>query len=109
MPEVGDEVLVAFDHGDLRLPYVVGFLWNGQDKPPRTEPKQRALVSVAGHVLEFDDTPGSEKISLLFKGDLPGITLDQNGIVIKFSDSCSIELTASELKIVNSTLVSINP
>jgi uncharacterized protein involved in type VI secretion and phage assembly len=109
MPELGDEVLVAFDHGDLRLPYIVGFLWNGEHKPPRSKPEQRALVSVAGHVLEFDDTPGSEKVSLLFKGELPGITLDQNGITIKFSDSCFIELKASELKIVNSTLVSINP
>jgi uncharacterized protein involved in type VI secretion and phage assembly len=32
--EVGDEVLCAFDHGDSRFPYVIGFLWNGQDLPP---------------------------------------------------------------------------
>ena len=34
MPEKGDDVLVAFDHGDFDHPYVVGFLWNGQNKPP---------------------------------------------------------------------------
>jgi uncharacterized protein involved in type VI secretion and phage assembly len=34
MPEVQDEVLVGFEHGDTRFPYVVGFLWNGQDAPP---------------------------------------------------------------------------
>ncbi|MGH9002624.1 MAG: VgrG-related protein, partial [Acidimicrobiia bacterium] len=34
LPEVDDEVLVAFEHGDLRRPYVVGALWNGKDKPP---------------------------------------------------------------------------
>ena len=29
IPEIDDEVLVAFEHGDLRLPYVVGSLWDG--------------------------------------------------------------------------------
>jgi uncharacterized protein involved in type VI secretion and phage assembly len=34
MPEVGTEVLVAFEHGDVRFPYILGQLWNGQDDPP---------------------------------------------------------------------------
>jgi phage baseplate assembly protein gpV len=37
MPEVDDEVLVAFEHGDLRRPYVLGGLWNGKDKQPKGE------------------------------------------------------------------------
>jgi uncharacterized protein involved in type VI secretion and phage assembly len=109
MPELDDEVLVAFEHGDLNYPYIVGALWNGEDKPPRTEPSQRTIQTVSGHVLEFDDTEGSEKISLLFKGDAPGITIDQNALTIKFNDNCYIELTAGSLKIVNTTLVDINP
>jgi len=36
LPEVDDEVLVAFDHGDIRFPVVIGTLWNGKDKPPAT-------------------------------------------------------------------------
>ena len=35
LPEVDDEVLVVFEHGDMRFPYVIGALWNGQDSPPR--------------------------------------------------------------------------
>ena len=109
MPEEGDEVLVAFDHGDPRRPYVIGYLWNGQDKPPVTEPARRVLQTVSGHRLELDDTDGSEQISLLFKGDGPGITITKDAITIRFSDSCFIKLSDAELTIVNDTLVSINP
>ena len=35
MPEKGDEVLVAFEHGDPERPYIVGALWNGADSAPR--------------------------------------------------------------------------
>lgn len=35
MPEIGDEVLVAFEHGDAERPYIIGALWNGVDSAPR--------------------------------------------------------------------------
>src|SRR5512138_1295796 len=34
IPEVGDEVVVAFEREDMRFPYVLGTLWNGKAKPP---------------------------------------------------------------------------
>jgi hypothetical protein len=35
-PGVDDEVVVAFEHGDLRQPYLLGCLWNSKDEPPTT-------------------------------------------------------------------------
>ena len=75
IPEVDDEVLVSFEHGDLRFPYIVGSLWNGKDKPPEknktnVEATENELPNVdgknnhkyirtrEGHELHFDDTEG---------------------------------------------------
>ena len=63
IPQDGDEVLVAFSHGDVREPYVIGSLWNGEDKPPRKSPidpaMKRLIKSPAGHEIELDDTARS--------------------------------------------------
>ena len=65
-PEVDDEALVAFEHGDVNHPMVLGFLHNGIDKPPYKDIDQhvRRLKSVAGHVLELDDRDGKESVRL---------------------------------------------
>ena len=59
IPEVGDEVLVAFEREDLRFPYVLGALWNGKDKPPFANDDgkndKRMLKSRKKHYLLFDD------------------------------------------------------
>jgi uncharacterized protein involved in type VI secretion and phage assembly len=55
MPEIGDEALVAFLEGDVNHPYIVGFLWNGVDKPPRADNKVRLIRSLNGHEIEIYD------------------------------------------------------
>ena len=40
MPEIDDEVLVAFEHGSFDHPYIVGYLWNGVDMPPETDSQE---------------------------------------------------------------------
>ena len=59
IPEVGDEVLVAFEREDLRFPYVLGALWNGKDKPPLANDDgkndKRIIKSRKKHYLLFDD------------------------------------------------------
>jgi len=69
LPEVGDEVLVAFDHGDINHPYVIGALWNSNDAPPENnsdgENNIRQIRSRSGHKITFDDTANQEKIEIL--------------------------------------------
>src|SRR6476646_239155 len=77
MPEIDDEVLVAFEHGDINHPFIVGFLWNGVDKPPETKTKNRIIKTPGGHELRFeDDSPG--KISIKSAGGLQ-IVMDDSG------------------------------
>jgi uncharacterized protein involved in type VI secretion and phage assembly len=64
MPEVGDEVLVAFADGDFGHPYVIGYLWNGEQVSPETEPDQRVVVTPGGHQLRFEDKPGAKRVRL---------------------------------------------
>lgn len=70
LPEINDEVLVAFEHGDMHRPYVLGGVWNGQDATPRTigdtldGGKVRLRVSKTryGHKAWFvDEDKGAEK------------------------------------------------
>ena len=83
-PEVGDEVLIAFEHGDIRFPYVIGALWNGVDTPPHDNAdganNLRLIKSRSGHVIQLDDTSGSEKIEII---DSSG----SNRIVINTADN----------------------
>ena len=69
LPEIDDEVLLAFEHGDLRRPYVIGSLWNGIDKPIDNNDSQsgknnfRSIISRSGHIIQFaDNADGREDI-----------------------------------------------
>lgn len=86
-PEVGDEVLLVFEHGDLRFPYVLGGLWNGKDAMPSERGDDagndvRLIKSRSGHTIVFDDSSGSEKITV---SDQSGntIELSSDGVVVK--------------------------
>lgn len=82
-PELGDEVLVAFLHGDPNQPFVIGALWNTRDAPPEnggtSDNHLRTLRTRSGHVLRFDDTPGGEKIELVASGEKQRVVVDVAG------------------------------
>ncbi|PWT82053.1 MAG: phage tail protein [Acidobacteria bacterium] len=68
MPEIDDEVLVAFEHGDINHPFILGFLWNGVDTPPETTNQNRVIKTPGGHQLRFEDTAGAKKVILKSNG-----------------------------------------
>jgi uncharacterized protein involved in type VI secretion and phage assembly len=70
MPEVDDEALVAFEQGSVDHPFILGFLHNGVDTPPTDgiDEHVRRLKTVSGHILEFDDSSGKERILLKTQG-----------------------------------------
>jgi len=71
IPEVDDEVLVAFIHGDMRLPIILGGLYNGMDKPPshRSEAKDEKLIRTkAGHRILLNDSKDKHQLELRTAG-----------------------------------------
>jgi phage baseplate assembly protein V len=71
IPEVGDAVLVAFIHGDMRMPIILGGLYNGKDKPPTyrsDQQDQKLFMTKGGHSLLFDDTANSQRVRIQTNG-----------------------------------------
>ncbi|HVA91726.1 MAG TPA: VgrG-related protein [Chloroflexota bacterium] len=76
LPEVNDEVLVAFEQGDINRPYILGGLWNGTDAPPKGNDKvadstgvnQRIIQSRTGHIITLDDTNAKQMITVVTQG-----------------------------------------
>jgi uncharacterized protein involved in type VI secretion and phage assembly len=72
MPEQGDEVVVAFEMGNINRPVIIGSLWSDIDKPPpgvdtSASNNIRTITSRAGHQVTFDDSP-TGKIMIKTKG-----------------------------------------
>ncbi len=102
LPEINDEVLVAFEHGTINHPYVLGVLWNGQDQPPRRNDEvvgrdgkvnQRIMRSRSGHEIVLDDTDGHERIIIRDKTGQNQIVIDseQNDMTISVQGDLTLE------------------
>lgn len=104
LPEVDDEVLIAFEHGDMRRPYVLGALWNGVDTLPKEfgndgKNNLRLIKSRSGHLIKLDDTDGGEKIELIDKSGKNSIVVDTKENTITITTDKDILLKAPKGKI----------
>lgn len=108
IPEVNDEVVVAFEHDDVNYPFVLGGLWNGKDKPPEASAvgesgkvEKRIIKSRSGHTIILDDTDNAEKISIIDKKGSNLVEIDSQNDAVSVSAEKKIEIKAgSQAKII---------
>jgi uncharacterized protein involved in type VI secretion and phage assembly len=101
IPEVDDEVLIAFEHGDPNRPYMIGSLWNKKDPPPKPSNQvndgskitERIIKSRSGHVIVLNDTSGQEQILIRDKSEKNEIVIDTktNSISITAQQDINID------------------
>lgn len=122
IPQPGDEILVAFNHGDVREPYVIGGLWNTTDRPPALLPTdpvtKRVIRTPLGHQIEFDEALQTvtitsstfqtikldpAQIEVSTTGGAAAVTLSAAGSV-SIQAALSIELKAPAITIEGATL-----
>lgn len=112
LPDKGDQVLVAFEQGDLSRPYVLGSLWSTQRKPPTANldgsNSRRMIKSRSGHAITFDDTADGGDLTIT---DKSGSTITLNardgsvtisakgGLTIKAGGDITIQAAGGATKI----------
>ncbi len=125
IPQEGDEVLVAFNHGDISEPYIIGSLWNGQDRPPASFPTdattKRIIRTPQEQEIELDDEAESititsstqqkitidpEKIEITTTNGAAKLKLDKDGNV-SIEAAQSIQFKAPTITIEGRTKVDI--
>ncbi|HEX5164008.1 MAG TPA: phage baseplate assembly protein V [Thermomicrobiales bacterium] len=121
VPDPNDEVLIMFEGGDPRLPFVIGALWNGQDKPPETmdgagKNVKKTIRSRNGVKITLDDTDGQETLTLETPGgqkvtlkDGPGTIeiQDANGNSARM-EAAGVTLTAAAKLTIRAATVEVN-
>lgn len=103
LPEVNDEVLVAFEQGDIRRPFILGGLYNGVDTPnlgaglvdgSTGAVKRRGFISKKGHKIVFLDDDAKSGVMLSTADNGLRIALKETGTTIRINSSGKVEIEA---------------
>jgi uncharacterized protein involved in type VI secretion and phage assembly len=120
LPAVDTLVVVAFEAGDFRRPYIVGAAWNGKAALPHTpeQPNNKRLIKTrAGSLLEFDDTAGAAKITvsmerghkLVLDDGAQEVTLTHaNGCTITLNIAGQVEIRANSTVEITAAAVNVH-
>jgi uncharacterized protein involved in type VI secretion and phage assembly len=112
LPEVGDEVLVAFERADQEHAFVIGSLWNGPAAPPENngdgKNDTRLIRSRSGHELRFDDNAAQPEVELKLK-DGKHLKLDRNGVTVsdEQGNTMTIDTAAGSITIKSNAKLSL--
>ena len=116
VPEVNDEVVVAFEHGDINYPYILGGLWNGKDAPPKKNDqfvesgsgkvKQRIIRSRTGHIVTLDDSDDQPGISIVDNTGKNKIQYDSknNKLTVHFEGDMLFEAPQGDIAVKGKTI-----
>jgi hypothetical protein len=109
IPNIGDEVLVAFEHGDINVPYIIGSLWNGLSPPPLPTPdlQMRTIRTLVGNEIAFTEVPPTIRISTL--APINGVLLGPSGIVVSSATSVVVEVGPTVVTIVGASVTVASP
>lgn len=111
IPDVGDEVLVAFAGGDPSQPVVVGSLWNGTDSPPSEQPSggvnKYVFKSKRGTVVSVDESAAPTVEIVTPQGTSAKVSDDSGGTIRLQTSACSIEIGPATVKVTASGSVEL--
>lgn len=127
MPEVKDEVLVAFEHGDIHRPYVIGGLWNGTDKAPdgggakavggdgkvnirsiRSREKQGLVINDESGKRSIEIADGDGKNKITIKSDEKVIEIGSDGAIKISGTKGKITVEGQDIEIKSGTNLKLN-
>src|SRR5689334_1209548 len=111
LPEIDDQLLVVFEHGDINRPIVIGALWSKKQEPVEVNQSAKnntkLIKSKCGHRIIFDDKQGAEKIVIVDKTKKNKIVIDAVNKIVKIESDGDIEVKAKANLIMHSNALKV--